>query len=401
MIINSLLDTDLYKLTMGQVALHQFPWVNVVYEFKCRNNANWTHEHLVRLREEIKHFCTLGFKKDELEYLSSIKFFKKSYIDFLRLYRPDINHITIQLINGELQLQVKGPWFLTVYWEVPLLAIISEIYLESDDEHTTHLRHVEACARLDNKLLDHENCPFYFADFGTRRRYSAAWQKRVVRHCKEEAGSSFVGTSNIMLAKEYGLKPIGTMAHEFLQVGQALDVPLIDSQKRMLQSWVDEYRGDLGIALTDVIGFDAFLKDFDLYFAKLYDGLRHDSGDPFVWANKAINHYKKLGIDPTTKTLVFSDGLNFEKATNIYKEFSGQTNVSFGIGTNLTNDFEGITPLQIVMKIVECNGRPVAKISDSPGKGMCKDEEYVKYLKKVFGVTNGSEKGIIVSGPTD
>jgi len=168
-------------------------------------------------------------------------------------------------------------------------------------------------------------------------------------------------------------------------VGQGReDVPLRNSQSSMLQAWVDEYRGDLGIALSDTVGIDAFLRDFDLYFAKLYDGLRHDSGDPFEWANKVINHYEKLGIDPSGKTLVFSDGLNVVKATEIWNAFRGRVKLSFDIGTNLTNDFDNIEPLQIVMKLTEVNGKPVAKISDSHGKGMCKDEAFLSYLKKVL-----------------
>lgn len=380
-IIKSLLDTDLYKFTMGQVALHQFPWVNAEYEFKCRNQANWTKEHVNRIREEVLHFCSLRFTEDELDYLRGIRFFKDSFVDFLKLYQPDIRHFDMGLHTdtGELYITVNGPWFLTVFWEVPLLAIVNEVYFENKQTPDTF---ESGTQKIRDKVAFSIKNPFPFVDFGTRRRFSGAWHESVLKHLMYS--DSFKGTSNVHLAKKLGLTPIGTMAHEFLQVGQALDAPLIDSQKRMLQAWVDEYRGDLGIALTDIVGFDAFLADFDLYFAKLYDGLRHDSGEPTMWASKAIQHYVDLGIDPRTKTLVFSDGLNMQKAADLHKAYSGMINVSFGIGTNLTNDFDTITPLQIVMKIVECNGRPVAKISDSPGKGMCRDPEYIKYLKKVF-----------------
>jgi nicotinate phosphoribosyltransferase len=196
----------------------------------------------------------------------------------------------------------------------------------------------------------------------------------------------FSGTSNVNWARLYGISPIGTMAHEWIQAGQAVGVRLVDSQKYMLQKWVDEYRGDLGIALTDTIGMDAFLRDFDKYFAKLYDGVRHDSGDPFEFARRFIDHYRNFGIDPRTKTLVFSDGLTFEKAVAIHKAFSGVINVSFGIGTNLTNDFPGVTPLSIVMKMQRCNGQPVAKISDEPEKAQCQDPNYLAYLKSVFNI---------------
>jgi nicotinate phosphoribosyltransferase len=382
-IINSLLQTDLYKFTQGQVALHQFPWVNVEYKFKCRSDIKWKHSHLVRLREEIKEFCTLKFTEDDLKYLRSIRFFKDSYIDFLKLYIPDINHITIELNRGELDIRVKGPWFLTIYFEVPILSMMNEIYWAEDDSIQPDF--VKATETLLDKINISNTYGVPFVDFGTRRRYSRDWHHSVVETLVKNA-NEFMGTSNVWLAKKFGITPIGTMAHEFLQVGQALDVPLVESQNRMLQAWVNEYRGDLGIALTDVIGIDAFLKDFDLYFAKLYDGLRHDSGCPYEWADKVIGHYDRLGVDSKSKTLVFSDGLNMEKAKDIYHAYNDVANVSFGIGTNLTNDIPGVEPLQVVMKIIKCNDRPVAKISDSPGKGMCEDPEFVSYLKKVFSV---------------
>lgn len=382
-IIKSLLDTDFYKFTMGQVAFNQFPNVDVEYRFKCRNQANWNRDKVKRITQELHSFAELRFTKDELDYLSGLGYFKPNYIEFLRTYQPNVEHLTCGWLpnQNELAITVKGPWFSTIYWEVPLLAIVNEVYFSDMPSITAD----SGLDRLTKKLDFIEKNPFPFIDFGTRRRFSAFWHGVVTGTLK--GCPSYKGTSNVLMAKERGVTPVGTMAHEFLQVGQALDVPLIDSQKRMLQSWMDEYRGKLGIALTDVIGIDAFLKDFDLYFAKLYDGLRHDSGDPCDWADKVIAHYKSLGIDPKTKTLVFSDGLDFNKAHALYEKYKDQAKVTFGIGTNLTNDFAGVTPLQIVMKIVRCNGRPVAKISDSPGKGMCEDSQYVDYLRKVFSVT--------------
>ena len=195
----------------------------------------------------------------------------------------------------------------------------------------------------------------------------------------------FKGTSNVLLARDLGLVPIGTMAHEYLQTFQTLGVRLRDFQSAALEDWVQEYRGDLGIALTDVVGMDAFLADFDLYFAKLFDGLRHDSGDPFVWGEKALAHYAKLRIDAHTKRLVFSDGLDFDKSFALYRHFADRTQLGFGIGTNLTNDM-GLKPLHIVMKLTHCNGQPVAKLSDSPGKTLCDDETFLAYLRQVFNV---------------
>jgi nicotinate phosphoribosyltransferase len=381
-IIKSLLDTDFYKFTMGQVAFHQFPTVDVGYRFKCRNQANWTRENVKRITQELQHFASLKFTEDELEYLSSLGYFKNTYIEFLRNYQPNVKHLFCgwHPNQNELEITVKGPWYSTIYWEVPLLAIVNEVYFSDTDELIIN----SGKDRLTNKLDFVDQHPFPFVDFGTRRRFSATWHRYVTMAAKQSP--NYRGTSNVLMAKEFGVAPIGTMAHEFLQVGQAINVPLIDSQKYMLQAWMNEYRGKLGIALTDVISLDAFLKDFDFYFAKLYDGLRHDSGDPFVWADKVIAHYRESSIDPKTKSLVFSDGLDFNKASAIYTKYKDQAKISFGIGTNLTNDFAGLTPLQIVMKIVRCNGRPVAKISDSPGKGMCEDNQYVNYLRKVFNV---------------
>ena len=206
-----------------------------------------------------------------------------------------------------------------------------------------------------------------------------------MRTLQREVPRFFKGTSNVYLAHRLGLVAIGTMAHEYLQSYQALDVRLRDFQKAALEDWVQEYRGDLGIALTDVVGMDAFLADFDLYFAKLFDGLRHDSGDPFVWGEKALAHYAPLRIDAHTKRLVFSGGLDLDKAFTIYRRFADRTQLGFGIGTNLSNDV-GLTPLNIVMKLVRCNAQPVAKLSDSPGKTLCSDQTFLAYLRQVFNV---------------
>ena len=228
-----------------------------------------------------------------------------------------------------------------------------------------------------------EDPPFLVSDFGTRRRYNLKWQEHVVRTFHQAAPEVFRGTSNVYLAKKLGLTPIGTMAHEFLQAFQALDVRLRDFQTAALEAWVHEYRGDLGIALTDVVGMDAFLRDFDLYFAKLFDGLRHDSGDPYEWGDKAYAHYKNLKIDSRTKMLTFSDGLDIERSWALHQYFKDRFKTSFGIGTNLTNDL-GHTPLNIVLKLVECNGQSVAKLSDSPGKTMTDNDTFLAYLRQTF-----------------
>ena len=384
-IITSLLDTDLYKLSMMQAALRQFSRTSVKYEFKCRNKADWTQGMLADLNEELDIYCNLRFTEEELEYLSSISFFKEDFIEFLRIYQPNRKSIRAYIsLDKGLQIEVNGPWYMTMLFEVPVLAMVNEIYFSRGMPQDAYEVTIQSGMEILKDKVDYAAVHgFKFADFGTRRRFSRKWQGRVIKEFM--ACPNFIGTSNVYYAMKYGIKPIGTMAHEYIMAGAGQDsVRLAKSQAYMLQKWVDEYRGDLGIALTDTYGFDAFLRDFDKYFAKLYDGLRHDSGDPFEWAEKAIAHYESLGINPKTKSLVFSDGLTMEKANELHEAFSNRTNVSFGIGTHLTNDFENVIPLQIVMKIVECNGHPVAKVSDSKGKGMCNDDEYVSYVKKVF-----------------
>lgn len=391
-IIKSLLDNDLYKATMMQAVLHQFPGLSVQYRFKCRNkDIVWTDEMVKRIKDEVRHFCTLQFTKDELDWLGKLRFIKSDYIEFLRIYKPQYEHVNIYTDGTGLNIFITGPWFLTILFEVPVLAIVNEIYFDEMENRADFSSKMlsnyygEAKNRLLEKIEIAKAHKFLFSDFGTRRRYSTSWQDKVVKTLSENLPRSiFGGTSNMYLAKKYGLVPIGTMAHEWIMAGQALEgVTLAGSQRHMLQAWVNEYRGDLGIALSDTLGTDKFLRDFDMYFAKLYDGVRHDSGDPFAWGHKMIKHYESMKIDPRTKSFVWSDGLDFEKASKLNATFGGSAKCSFGIGTNLTNDFPGVTPLNIVIKLVDVNNRPVAKISDTPSKGMCEDLEFLDYLKKV------------------
>lgn len=391
-IIVSLLDTDLYKFTMQQCALRQFSNVWVRYVFKSRNELNWNYDMHEELLRQIKHFCNLKFQKDELEYLASLRFIKRDYIEFLKLYKPLEEHIKALFEDNKLTVEIEGPWYQTILWEIPLLSMISEIYYEysilKTYKNAYEIGETNLIDKINNKLLPmhREDNLFKFSEFGTRRRFSFKWQDKVIDILKKEVPDScFVGTSNVYFAKKYDILAVGTNAHEYYQVGQAFDgVSLSQSQKFMLQSWVNEYRGDLGIALSDTLGTDKFLRDFDLYFAKLYDGLRHDSGDPIEWGHKVINHYKKLRIDPKTKYLLFSDSLDFDKAYKIFQEFKNETKVTFGIGTYIMNDFTPISkPLNIVMKLQSVNGKPVAKLSDDEGKTICEDKEFLRYLKIV------------------
>lgn len=397
-IITSLLDNDLYKFTMLQAMLHQFPQTHGVYRFRCRNNADTVYplaDIKEQLEKQLDSLCELRFLEDELEYLRGLRFMRSDFVDYLELFKLKRRFITVSTDDkNRLSIDIEGPMIQAMFFEVFVLSIVNELYFRALS-NTDVIE--EGQRRLDEKvaLLHHyateqakygrDTPPFIVADFGTRRRFSKDWQAHVVETLYKSEPKVVSGTSNVYLAKKLGMTPIGTMAHEFMQAFQALDVRLRDSQKAALESWVHEYRGDLGIALTDVVGMDAFLRDFDLYFAKLFDGLRHDSGDPYVWGDKAIGHYEKLKIDPKTKLLTFSDGLDLEKAWELHQYFQGRIKTSFGIGTNLTNDM-GLTPINIVLKLVECNGQPVAKLSDSPGKTMINNDTYLAYLRQVFEV---------------
>ena len=394
-IIHSLLDTDLYKFTMLQVVLHKFPQTHSVYHFRCRNLEDTVYplaDILDDLNAQLDHLCRLKFSEDELQYLRSLRFIKSDFVDYLELFQLKRRFIRAGIDSeGRLDIVVEGPMVQAMMFEIFVLAIVNELYfsrIRSDEVLAEGERRLQAKVALVQQYAAEQNPedpPFLVSDFGTRRRYSFAWQKHVVQQINAAAPGVFRGTSNVLLAKQLGITPIGTMAHEFLQAFQALDVRLLDFQKAALETWVQEYRGDLGIALTDVVGMDAFLRDFDLYFAKLFDGLRHDSGDPYIWGDKAYTHYKKLKIDSKTKMLTFSDGLTLEKAWALHNYFKDRFQVSFGIGTNLTNDM-GQTPLNIVLKLVECNRQSVAKISDSPGKTMTDNDTFLAYLRQVFDI---------------
>ena len=395
MIIQSLLDTDLYKFTMLQAILHQFPQTMSEYQFRCRN-LDETVYPLVEIKDELEReldaLCDIRFTHEELDYLRSLRFIKSDFVDYLELFQLKRRFIQVGIDDqGRLDIVVKGPMIQAMFFEIFILAMVNELYfrrLETPEVLTEGERRLQDKAAFMKECEQKQNPndpPFAVSDFGTRRRYTFAWQKHVLEVLHEASPAIFRGTSNVHLAKELGLVPIGTMAHEFMQSFQSQNVRLRDFQKAALESWVQEYRGDLGVALTDTVGMDAFLQDFDLYFAKLFDGLRHDSGDPYEWGEKAYQHYKKLRIDTKTKSLTFSDGLNLQKAWDLYQYFKDHFKPNFGTGTNLTNDM-GHTPLNIVLKLVSCNGQSVAKISDSPGKIMTTDKTFLAYLKQTFGV---------------
>jgi nicotinate phosphoribosyltransferase len=388
-IITSLLDTDLYKFTMMQVVLHQFPGAQVEYRFKCRNPGINLAPYVDEIREEIAWLCTLRFRESELAYLRSMRFIKSDFVDFLGLFQLNTKYIEVTrslLDNGEIDIVIKGPWLHTILFEIPVLAITNEVYFRNTQPHADF---AEGRRRLREKIglvaRDPSLAGVRIADYGTRRRFSHLWQDEVLLTLKDQFSEHMAGTSNVMFAFKHGLTPLGTMAHEYLQACQALGPRLRDSQTYGFEVWAKEYRGDLGIALSDVYGLEAFLRDFDMYFCKLFDGARHDSGDAIDWGERLIAHYDRHRVDPKTKVLVFSDGLTIPRVVELYRRFDGRARLAFGVGTNLTNDL-GYTPLQIVVKMVRCNGQPVAKLSDSPEKNMCDDSAYLAYLRQVFDV---------------
>ncbi len=408
MIITSLLDTDLYKFTMMQAVLHQFPGAQVQYKFKCRNPGVDTATgpgrralapFVSQIRDEIRTLCSLHFQDAELTYLQSLRFIKSDFVDFLGLFKLNEKYISVSASpTGEIDITIRGPWLHTILFEIPVLAIVNEVYFRNTQ---TLPDLMVGRQRLDLKIAQlraEGMSDLKIADYGTRRRFSVAWHEEVLRvlvarlgtaqspgHATGVAGQ-LAGTSNVLFAMKLGLTPLGTMAHEYLQACQALGPRLRDSQIFGFESWAKEYRGDLGIALSDVYGMSAFLRDFDLYFCKLFDGARHDSGDPFSWGERMINHYHQHRVDPRSKTLIFSDSLTVPRIVELYQQFRGRCQLAFGIGTNLTNDL-GYEPLQIVLKMVRCNGQPVAKLSDSPAKDMCEDQKYLAYLRQVFDIS--------------
>lgn len=367
---------------MDQVIFHKHTDLCGEYYFKCRNQGIvFTEEMVEEINAQIDHLCKLRFKKDELEYLRSIRFLKNDYVEFLRLWHPLRDYVTVSRSEeGELSIVVNGPLFSAMQFEIYLLEIVNEVYFRMAYDYESLRKSAEE--KLSRKIKDFNDgkYSFKFAEFGCRRRLSREWQDVVIqRFCNET--KNCVGTSNVYLAMKHGVTPIGTYAHEFVQMYQGIDsIPLAYTNHYAMKDWYDEYQGDNGTALTDTITTDLFLLDFNRAMVNNYTGVRHDSGDPFEWGEKIIAHYKKYGVDPKTKLLLFSDSLDFDRAQALYDHFKDKAKVSFGIGTFCSND-TGVDPLNIVIKLQYVNGRPVAKLSDVHGKEMCRDKDYLTYLR--------------------
>lgn len=388
-IINSLLETDMYKFSMGQTIFHQFTSYKTTWTFKCRNkDVHFTDEMVEEIKEQVQAFCQLRFTEEELQYLDNITWIKGTYVDFLRLWQPRYEEFTITTdAPCGLAIDAAGTWLNTSMYEIPVLAIVNEVYFRMAYDYDVLLKQFKR--RLDEKvrLLEEDTYRLSdFSEFGLRRRLSAEAQEMAVKAIAEvelPTDSHFIGTSNVYLAKKFNLKPVGTMAHEWIMCtgqGNHKHNPAY-SNWYALDAWVKEYGILNGIALTDTITTDCFLRDFQLTYATLFSGVRHDSGDPYEWGDKMIAHYNSLGINPRTKTLLFSDSLDFERATALYDYFKDKAKVAFGIGTFISNDTDE-EALNIVMKTTKCNGMDVAKISDVAGKGMCKNPDYVDYLNR-------------------
>jgi nicotinate phosphoribosyltransferase len=386
MIINSILDTDLYKLTMQAFVLAKYPETTVTYTFNNRNkDMKFNKNFLNALHCEIGDFSCLKLKNDEFDYLRAMcPYLPITYLEYLKNFRFNPNDIELDLDDqNQLQLTIKGKWRDTILWEVPLMATISQLYFQAvDTDWNTDQKVQENNANQKAIKLSKNNC--LFADFGTRRRRSLRSQIIVVDVMKEYA--KFVGTSNVHLAYKFNVKPLGTTAHEMIQATAALE-SMNHPNRFFMENWAEVYKGSLGTMLPDTYGINSFLKDFTMEKAKLWDSVRHDSGDPYTFTDKIVNHYKQLNIDPLTKTIIFSDGLDVNTAIEINEYCKGKIKCSFGIGTNFTNNFVKINgekskPLNMVIKLQTVNGIPVVKLSDTPTKAIG-DPTMIKIMKNI------------------
>ena len=349
------------------------------------------------INAQVDHLCTLRFKKEELDYLRSIRFIKNDYVEFLRLWHPIRDYVTVgRTDDGKLEIVVDGPLFSAMQFEIYLLEIVNEVYFRMNYDYETLKKSAEEKLNAKIKAMNDGVYTFRFAEFGCRRRLSREWEDVVVRRFAQET-NNMVGTSNVYLAMKYHLTPIGTYAHEYVQMYQGIDsIPLAYTNHFAMRDWYDEYDGDNGTALTDTITTDLFLLDFNRSMVNNYTGVRHDSGDPYAWGEKMIRHYEKYGVDPKTKLLLFSDSLDFDRAQKLYEHFKNRTKVSFGIGTFCSNDTNE-KALNIVIKLQTVNGRAVAKLSDTPEKTMCRDSQYLEYLKRSVAFRLDREKNVGVN----
>lgn len=389
--IQSILDNDLYKFTMHQAVHMLYPRAEAQYEFINRGLTPFPDGFAQNVKTEIKKMADLRLSVDQKTFLEKTCYFLTPvYLDYLESYIFDPNEVMINQDGDMLSLKIKGPWYRTILWEVPLMAIISETFFKMGGQKKLSEREIQAINLKKARMMG--NNAVNFSDFGTRRRYSAKNQEQLIRDLLSVENFTLNGTSNVHFAHQFNIKPIGTLAHEWFMFHAALHGYQMANPCAQ-DAWVKVFHGDLGIALTDTYTTDVFLSTFDTFYAKLFDGVRQDSGDPFAFTDRMIKHYERLHIDPSTKTIVFSDGLDVDKAVQIHHYCNGKIRDAYGIGTSLTNDV-GVTPLNMVIKLSKCRAssdkpwRNTVKLSDDKGKHTGDPQE----LKNCMSIFNLSDK---------
>lgn len=385
----SILDNDFYKFTMQNAVVNLFPRAKVHYQFINRGEDRFPKGFGARLEKNIKKMARLKLTAGESEYIKKkCIYLGPAYIDFLKGYRYDPDEVSVCQENSKIKVTIKGYWYRTILWEVPILSIISELYFKVTGQKTYSEDKIVQIVK--DKALRYNRLGVKFADFGTRRRYSYKNHDLVINALLQYGHPSFIGSSNVHLAMIYNLSPIGTHAHEWFMFHSA-KFGYKMANRLSLEHWTDVYGGDLGIALSDTFTSDIFYKDFDKKFAKLFDGVRHDSGDPFKFVDKTIAHYVRLNIDPKFKIIIFSDALTPDKVEAIAEYCKDKIKIAFGIGTNFSNDV-GVEPLNIVIKMTKakpegCQWVPTIKLSDTIGKytGAAKQ---IQLCKNVLDIEN-------------
>lgn len=387
--LSSILDNDFYKFTMQFAVSKLFPKARARYQFINRGKHQFPAGFDKLLKEAIGEMAQLKLSKAEKQFLhDKCPYIDPTYLDFLQGYRYDPEEVHIEQQGGELRVHIEGYWYRTILWEVPIMSLICELYYEASG--LARISNEDVCAIVSNKMDKYDKLQITLADFGTRRRHSYAVHDLVIRTLKNHPSKTFIGTSNVHLAMKYETTPIGTHAHEWFMF-HAAKYGYKMANLLGLEHWADVYRGDLGIALSDTYTTKVFFTQFDKKLTKLFDGVRHDSGDPLTFAQMTIDHYQQKGIDPRSKTIIFSDGLDYEKVEHIAAFCNGKIGHSFGIGTDFTNDV-GLPRMNIVLKMTEAKPEDgewteVIKLSDEPNKhtGTKQEIAIAKEILKIQG----------------
>lgn len=387
MIINSILENDLYKFSMSYYYQVHYPNAWGTFTFHDRNNTQYSEEFVVALKEELATLSSLSLRAEEFEWaVKSIHYIPQCFWEWLCFFRFEADKVSVWLDEQRhLHIEVSDLMYKVTFYEIPILAIVSELYhsLKGDGYQTRAELEAAMTPKMAEKVDIALRHNLYFADFGMRRRYNTLSEQVMIEYMKANC-PTFAGTSTVWFAMKYGIKPIGTMAHECFMFQAAVHTPK-EANYQVMERWVDVYDGNLGTVLTDTYTVDAFLRNFSMKLAKLYDGVRHDSGDPLEFGERIISKYESYGIDPMSKTIVFSDGLDFPTAAKIKEYFAGRIKVTFGIGTNLTCDIDGVEPMNIVMKLKQCRINPrqpiygCVKLSDVTGKAIGTPEDIANY----------------------